>query len=85
MSRSFRKNYHHGIAGDSDKKGKQAANRVFRHKEKQAIQSNKLYKLPYRVREVYNVWSMPKDGKIYYGLWRHDPKNKQYFIEHTRK
>ena len=77
MSRSIKKTPIFGIAGNSDKKGKQEANRKFRRKEKSMIKWGKLFKLPMRVREVFNAYSMPKDGKTYLGHWKFD-KEKEY-------
>lgn len=87
MSRSFRKHHHIGIAGCSDKKGKQQANRMFRLKERMMLRAEEFEKIPVRVREVLNVWSMPKDGKTYYGKWKNDLTydRHKWFIKFTRK
>jgi len=64
MSRSFKKTPIQAIAGDSDKRGKRAANRKLRRVSKQAISSGKQ---PPELREVSDVWDMDKDGKSYVG------------------
>ena len=40
-------------------------NRLFRSKSKQYIRKGK--ELPYRLREVMNVWNFAGDGKVYWG------------------
>lgn len=67
MSRSYKKNPFAGIASHSDKPGKQLSNRMFRRREKNCITTWRLNRLPYSMNQVYNVWSMPKDGKFYFG------------------
>lgn len=65
MGKSYRKAPIIGIAGDSEKKDKKIANGKFRKKSKQKLQQGKIEDLPYVLNEVYNEWSMAKDGKIY--------------------
>jgi len=72
MSRSRKKIPISGIAGDSDKIGKRIANRKFRCRERTMMSSNRMNQLPFKMNEVYNVWSMPKDGKFYFGDWKFD-------------
>ena len=62
MSRSYRKTPKAGIAGDSDKEGKRKANRACRRAQNQAVKRGD-ESIPL-LREVSDVWSMPKDGKI---------------------
>lgn len=61
MSRSWRKNPYIGIAGDSDKKDKQLANRRLRRRVKEEL--NKGREVLVSKRESSNVWSFSKDGK----------------------
>ena len=64
MSRSKKKNPVKGItSADSEKDDKRNANRKFRRKIKQEV--NKGEELLPEVREVSNVWSFDKDGKLY--------------------
>lgn len=67
MSRSHRKTPICGNAGNSDKLSKRYANRAFRRREKQCIQTENWDKLPYVMDDVYNVWNMCKDGKSWFG------------------
>jgi len=85
MSRSFRKNYYHGFACTSDKPGKHLANKKFRRIEKAKLKNGKYYDLPVRVREVFNVWSMPKDGKGYFGYLEHTSERYDEFLKYKRK
>lgn len=85
MARSFRKNYYHGYAGASDKPGKHLANKKFRRIEKAKLKNGNYCDLPVRVREVFNVWSMPKDGKGYFGYLEHIPEKHKLFIQYKRK
>lgn len=70
MSRSKKKTSILGIAGDSEKQDKRINNRMFRRREKVAIEQDK--EPPYDMNEVRNVWSMAKDGKYYV----QNPKDK---------
>ena len=63
MSNSKKKLPIHGNASNSDKIGKQKANRAFRRKIKVEIQKDE--ELFSELREISNVWSFPKDGKRY--------------------
>jgi hypothetical protein len=83
MSRSFKKNSICGIAGDSDKKGKQKANRKFRRKEKMFLQMSFFNKIPIKLREVFNVYDLPKDGKAYFGKLKN--KDFKLFLKLLRK
>ena len=66
MSRSRKKTPISTIAGCKSQKGdKQKCNRLFRSKSKQYIHEGK--ELPYRLREVMDVWSFAGDGKTYWG------------------
>jgi len=65
MGKSYRKTPIIGIAGDSEKKDKQIANGKFRKRSKQKLHEEDLDGLPYDLDEVYNKWSMAKDGKTY--------------------
>lgn len=62
MSRSRKKVPIHGICADSDKKDKRAANRRYRRITKNALNCGR--SLP-TLREVSDIWSFAKDGKIY--------------------
>ena len=64
MSRSRRKTPKFGIAGDSDKQDKRLANRKLRRAVRVALDHGDEV-LP-ELREVSDVWSMSKDGKIYW-------------------
>lgn len=85
MSRSRKKTPVKGIGGHSDKIGKSLANRMFRRRERMAVHSRMMHRLPYRTREVYDVWSMPKDGKFYFGEWEHNNEHKDDFERNIRK
>lgn len=64
MSRSEKKTKIRGITGaKSEKENKQDANRKYRRIVKQKVKSNES-DLP-DIKEVSNVWSFDKDGKIY--------------------
>ncbi|MGY6649534.1 hypothetical protein [Wenyingzhuangia sp. IMCC45574] len=64
MSRSFKKNKIQGITtAKSEKYDKQKANRKFRRVVKEKLGSSS-EELPQR-RELSNVWSFAKDGKVY--------------------
>ncbi|WP_299062970.1 hypothetical protein [uncultured Polaribacter sp.] len=64
MSRSKKKTKIHGITtAKSEKEDKQASNRKFRRIVKQKVTSEE-NEIP-QLREVSNVWSFDKDGKIY--------------------
>ncbi len=64
MSKSEKKTKIRGITtAKSEKENKQDANRKFRRIIKQKVKSNES-ELP-RIRELSNVWSFDKDGKIY--------------------
>ena len=65
MSRS-RKKYAVGSAHESEKIDKQIAHRVFRKRAKHALKSGRLSRLPYTMRDVSNIYSFSKDGKIYF-------------------
>ena len=65
MSRSIWK-YAIGSAHKSDKIDKQIAHRVFRKRAKQVLKSGRLSRLPHMMRDVSNVYSFSKDGKIYW-------------------
>ena len=64
MSRSEKKNKIRGITtAKSEKENKQEANRKYRRIIKQKVKCNES-ELP-EIREISNVWSFDKDGKIY--------------------
>jgi hypothetical protein len=64
MSKSEKKTKIRGITtAKSEKKNKQDANRKFRRIIKQKVKSNES-ELP-EIREISNIWSFDKDGKIY--------------------
>ena len=61
MSRSYRKSPFMGLCSDSDKIGKRLANRACRHAQNIAVKRGD--EVVPVVREVYNVYDFPKDGK----------------------
>jgi hypothetical protein len=64
MSRSEKKTKIRGITtAKSEKENKQEANRKYRRIVKQKVKS-KESELP-KIKEISNVWSFDKDGKIY--------------------
>ncbi len=65
MSRSKRKTPMSTFAS-SQKQDKRKANRVFRHRAKQAICIG--HEPPHKLREVSNVYSFAGDGKTYWGF-----------------
>ena len=68
MSRSKRKTPMSKFA-DSEKEDKRIANRIFRHRSKQAINSG--YEPPLRLQEVSDVYCFAGDGKTYWGFdWK---------------
>ena len=65
MSRSKIKIPISGITtAPSDKEGKRQANRAFRRNTRMEVLKGK--EIVSLLREVSNVWSFPKDGKIYW-------------------
>ena len=64
MSRSKRKTSVIGIAGDSDKEGKQGSHRKFRRREKDAIRRE--IDPPEDLDEVSDAWDFDKDGESYF-------------------
>jgi hypothetical protein len=65
MSRSRKKSLIQGITTcESEKKDKRFANRAFRRRVKIKLSSDEEI-LP-AIKEISNVWSFGKDGKIYY-------------------
>lgn len=64
MSRSRKK---YAVCGftckESEKKDKQKANRRFRRLTKECLYNGKIDRLPYRMREIVNIWDFRKDGK----------------------
>ena len=65
VSRS-RKKFAIGSAHESDKIDKKIAHRIFRKRAKQFLKSGRIERLPNSMRDVSDVWSFSKDGKI---LW----------------
>lgn len=66
MSRSYRKTKIFGHTGNSDKKGKRHANRIFRRLERVLLRFGLFYELPKKTKELVSCWSFPKDGKEYW-------------------
>lgn len=66
MSRSLKKTPAGGICSGSEKKDKQLANKAFRRLSKTLISKGEYEKLPIKLAEIVDVWSMTKDGKSYY-------------------
>ncbi len=65
MSRSKKKVPIFGYCSDSDKVGKQQANRKFRLCIKTRLRKNFDLEMPL-LREITSVWDMPKDGKHFW-------------------
>ena len=64
MSRSRKKTPVHGITtAASEKEDKRDANRKFRRKTKQQV--DKCEENLSELREISNIWSFGKDGKVY--------------------
>ena len=65
ISRSYKK---HAVTScttsASEKNDKRIAHRVFRKRAKRALKNNKLSLLPFRMRDVSNIWCFAKDGKV---------------------
>ena len=65
MSRSFKKYAVTSCTTSaSEKNDKRIAHRVFRKRAKRALKNNKLSLLPFRMRDVSNIWCFAKDGKV---------------------
>ena len=75
MSRSYR---HSPVCSrtktdDWDWWFKRYANHCFRRRTRDALRTGRLDKIPYRLREVMDVWNFPKDGR--YHFWdRYHPR-----------
>ena len=65
MSRSKKKVPIFGHCANSDKIGKQQANRKFRLGIKTRLRKNFESEMPL-LREITSVWDMPKDGKYFW-------------------
>ena len=65
MSRSKKKVPIFGYCSDSDKLGKQQANRKFRHFTKTRLRESFDSEMPL-LREITSIWNMPKDGKHFW-------------------
>ena len=65
MSRSYKK---YAVTtcttSASEKNDKRIAHRVFRKRAKRALKNNKLSLLPFRMRDVSNIWCFAKDRKV---------------------
>ena len=65
MSRSYKKYAVTSCTTSaSEKNDKRIAHRVFRKRAKRALKNNKLSLLPFRMRDVSNIWCFAKDGKV---------------------
>ena len=71
MSRSRKKHPAGGICSCSEKKDKQLAHRAFRRLSNTLISKEEYEKLPVKLAEIVDVWSMTKDGKSY---WTNAPE-----------
>lgn len=64
MSRSYRK---FGVTpwttSESEKDDKIIANRIFRRRVKQALKKGRISRLPYKMREVSEIFDWGKDGR----------------------
>ncbi len=66
MSRSIKKTPVTGHTNSpSEKFDKQRANRIFRRISKELIHRSEYCKLPIKIREIVDTWTMSKDGKSY--------------------
>lgn len=70
MSRSYRKTPKMGIAGVSEKKDKIICHKMFRARVRTLMNQKNYDRLPFRMREVLDTYSMSKDGKMY---WKDAP------------
>ena len=65
MSRSYKRV---GITpwttSDSEKRDKMIANRLFRRRVRQALKKGRYSHLPFRMREVSDIYSWDKDGRM---------------------
>lgn len=67
MSRSKKRNPVSTIACcKSQKKDKRICNRIFRCRVKHCLRTDK--ELPYRLREIMDVWNFVGDGKCFWGF-----------------
>lgn len=78
MSRSRRKTPIFGHAGESEKDDKRLCNRKIRRIAKEKLSLDPDGYLEPLPNEVYNVWSMAKDGKSY---WIPKSDFNQYWLE----
>lgn len=62
MSRSRKKNAI-GATHDSEKIDKKIAHRIFRKRAKQALKNGRRSYIPFKMRDVSNVYNFSKDGK----------------------
>lgn len=70
MSRSYKKTPRMGIAGSSEKDDKRICHRMFRARVRTLMNQEDYDRLPFRMREMIDTWSMAKDGKFY---WKNAP------------
>jgi hypothetical protein len=71
MSRSYRKTPVTGHScSTSEKEDKKMCHQMFRARVRTLMNQEEYDKLPFRMREVLDTWSMAKDGKSY---WKNAP------------
>ena len=65
MSRSYR---NVGVtpwtSSESEMEDKTIANRIFRKRVRQALKKGRMSRMPYKMREVSNIYSWGKDGRV---------------------
>jgi len=93
MARSHKKTPVCGNAGGSEKWDKRINNRMFRHREKICIVSERYNDIPLNMNEVRSTWDMNKDGKswvgymkteIYFNPWT-DEIDEDYYSDSYKK
>jgi hypothetical protein len=82
MSRSRRKTPICGIAGTSEKKDKKILHGKLRTRAREMLSRDPEDYIEPQYNEVHNVWSMAKDGKMY---WPKKYENWWYYKKMMRK
>ena len=65
----------------SQKRGKQLCHRKFRRRERAMIQKGDYARLPFRMFEVTEQWSLGGDGKCFFGF----NQDEEWFVKLMRK
>jgi len=87
MSRSYRKSPCRGFCADSDKKGKQLANRKLRSKVRNILHYRYREEdliLPV-MREISDLWDMAKDGKMGYWTATDEERSDSWYRKYLAK